>query len=161
MTTPLTEKILHKIRAEKIRPCPRWRCWLKNIWKVGGVIIAFVGAVFVLSFILHQLKTHGWWHGTCFNWPTLANFLPWVVFAIGALLLLSIFFSLRSSPLVYRRPLIFTLGIILAILLGISYLAWRTNAQGIIESHVRTCNCPMLKQLYGVDNAPAATCQTK
>ena len=144
-------KILEKIKKEKVKMKPRSYFVLRTIVFVFGLIFAFLFAIFLASFIVFALRASGIWYFPAFGFRGLGMFLasfPWIllIFAILLIALLEVF--ARKFSLVYRKPLLYSvLGIIMIVIL-ISFAVGQTSMHPQLFRSAQEGKLPIMGPMY-------------
>ncbi|MFA6194487.1 MAG: hypothetical protein WC719_01915 [Patescibacteria group bacterium] len=117
------QKLVEKIREEKMAPKPRWHFLLKNqvVW-LAGALALLIGAVAV-SVMIYLLKNNGWELQAQTNKSVLEFFLLtmpyfWIVFL--GIFVFVLYYNVKHTTKGYRYPvwLIAVSGILASFILG-------------------------------------------
>lgn len=122
------EKLIAKIKSEKLSPKPRWQFLLKNyvMW-IAGALALLVGALAV-SVMIYLLKYNDWdiYSQTKKSfWEFLLLTLPYFWFIFLGIFIFIVYYNFKHTENGYRYPHILLVGasIILSILLGAIFFA--------------------------------------
>ncbi len=117
------QKLVEKIKEEKMAPKPRWHFLLKNqvVW-VAGTLALLIGAVAV-SVMIYLLKNNGWELQAQTNKSILEFFLLtmpyfWIIF-LGTFVFI-LYYNVKHTAKGYRYPvwIIAVSGVLASFLLG-------------------------------------------
>lgn len=121
-----TDKIISKIKEEKLKPRPRWEFVFKNyfLWIIG-VLSLFFGAL-SFSLIIYLFNSQGSVFSDRFGasfWEIFLAFVPifWLIFL--ALFIFLFYFNLKNTKKAYKYSPFFILviGLIASVALGTSF----------------------------------------
>lgn len=144
-------KILEKIKKGKVEMKPKSHFVLKTIIYVLGIIFSFLFTIFLASFIIFSLKISGAWHFPAFGFRGLGVFLvafPWLllIFAIIFVVILEIF--AKRFSVVYRKPLIYSILIIVIIVLLVSLVIGKTSMHSKLFRGAQEGRLPIMGPMY-------------
>lgn len=117
------QKLVEKIREEKMAPKPRWHFLLKNqvVW-LAGALALLIGAVAV-SVMIYLLKNNGWELQEQTNKSVLEFFLLtmpyfWMIFL--GIFVLVLYYNIKHTAKGYRYPvwMIAVSGVLASFILG-------------------------------------------
>ncbi|MFA6995016.1 MAG: hypothetical protein WC249_01240 [Patescibacteria group bacterium] len=148
------QKLVAKIRDEKITPYPRWHFLLKNyvVWVVG-IVALFIGAAAV-SVMIYFFKYSGWEireeaHKSLVDFLLLTLPYFWIIF-LGIFVFI-LYYNLHHTKRGYRYPiwLIVVASVVLsAILGGILFLAgWGQKIDDLLGEQVPFYDTVINRQL--------------
>ncbi len=116
---PIKEKVLERIKNQRLKMKPRWHFILKTILMVGGALIILLTLIYLISLIGFVLHQSGLTFLPAFGWPglmILLSSLPWFILA-GIIIFIGVLGLLvRHHPISYRKPLIYSLLAILILI---------------------------------------------
>jgi len=149
--TQLKKNVLEAIRSKNVSMRPKWHFLLRAMLLVTGIIITFLSAVFLISLAVFALRSNGVWFAPMFGPRGVGLFLfavPWIVVIasfvfIGVMELLVTHFAFA-----YRRPLLYSLLLIVAVVLLGSAAVARTSFHGKLSERARTDRLPLAGPLY-------------
>lgn len=127
MNNNFTDKIIDKIKERGLNVRPRWHFILQTTAVIAVCILAFILAVFLLSWIYFILHANGAWLLPAFGrrgWLGLMRSFPWLPAIAGLVLLLVLSLVLEKFRWAYRQPAlyigfgVFTLVIIFSLTLA-------------------------------------------
>lgn len=124
-----SRQIIEKIKSGQVKVRPRALFVFKDIILAVAAVLCFLAVVFLASFTLFVVRSNGAWLLTSFGWPGVRIFLislPWVLFLVAAFFIFLLEYLLKRSGFVWRRPLIYSLAVILAVVTAGSFLAAAT-----------------------------------
>ena len=127
--TPSTEsakqRILDRIREGDVLMRPRWHFMLRTLLvAIGGIIVGLV-VLYLISFVVFMLRQTGVAYVPALGFAGMVRFLislPWllVIAALAFILVLEVL--VRKYSFAYRRPLVYSLVIVLVVVGAGSYL---------------------------------------
>ena len=118
----LVDKVLDKIKEEKIAPKPRWYFLLKNNVVIASGVLALIFGALGMSVIIYLLKYNNWEFGLKINniFGFILMTLPyfWIVFFV--LFVFIIYYNIKHSKRGYKYPIgvIITFALLASIILG-------------------------------------------
>ncbi|MDP1709514.1 MAG: hypothetical protein Q8L21_01355 [Candidatus Komeilibacteria bacterium] len=116
MNNDLAKKIITKIREGKLNMRPRWYFILQTAAVLVISVLAFVLAVFLISWLYFILHASGAWLLPAFGshgWMHFLRSFPWLPASIGLILIMILAFILEKFRWAYRQPALYVgLGIV-------------------------------------------------
>jgi len=112
----IKEQILNEIKSGKVKMRPKFYFILKFLLFGLCIIIFFAISLYLFSFIFFILNINGAWLLTGFGLGGIKSLLislPWFLILIAVILVLLIEFFIASFNFAYRRPLIYSIAIVL------------------------------------------------
>jgi len=144
-----SKKVLEK--AKKLGMKPKSYFILKTVLFVLGIIVFLLFTLFLMSFISFTLKMNAFWHFPKFGLPGLGMFLvglPWILILISlVLIILSYFFSKRFS-FVYKKPVIYSLVVIIIVVLLSSFAISKTSFHKGLFDRAQHGRLPIMGDFY-------------
>ena len=130
-------KILEKIKKGRIKMKPKSYFVFRTILFAIGIILAFIFTVFIIGFILFNLRVSGAWHFPAFGFPGLGLFfvsLPWLLIVLAIIFILILEIFAKKFSIVYKKPLLYSvIGIrIIVLILGI-FIAQTPMHKGLFD----------------------------
>lgn len=153
----IDDKIIDKIKKGEIKMKPRIFFILKIFLMILGALSLFFFIIYLISFIIFSLRASGALFLPRFGFlgvRMLFGYLPW--FLIGIVLVLIIFLEIFSKrfTFIYRRPIIYSLLIIIILVLAIGFLIERTSLHSGLFLSARDRNLPFMGPFYRNFGAP-------
>lgn len=147
----ITEKILGKIKTEKIKMKPKIYFILRMALLVLGTLTLASFIVYLISFIVFSLRVSGVLFLPKFGFPgirILISSLPWFLILIsgGLIVLLEVF--TQKFRFVYRKPILYSLlGIIIIVFTG-SFLMEKTSFHSSLFWKAQEKRLPAIGSIY-------------
>lgn len=133
----LKEKILEKIKNGQAIMRPRWQFVLITALTIFGVVFLVLFTVFLGSMIVFILSDNGSTFLPDFGLSGIGLFiasLPWLLIGAGAIFLVILEFLVRKYSFAYRRPLVFSLLTLIAVVILASIAVAQTPLHKKINS---------------------------
>lgn len=145
------ELILEEIKSGKTRMRPRWYFILQaTLVSVGLIIVALI-LLYIGSFIFFILGEDGVWYLPGFGLMGIEMFLsslPWILIITGVIFLILLEVLVRHYSFGYRKPLLYSL-VIIVIFAGIaSLIVSATSFHNSYRSRDTIKSLPIIGQLY-------------
>lgn len=117
-----SEKLLDKIKKGELKKHSKYYFVFRTfLWGLGAFLI-LIFSIFLGSFIVFSLRASGALFLPLFGFPGMRIFLfsfPWLLILIVVFLVLLIEGLVKKFPLIYRKPLLYSiLGILIVVLVG-------------------------------------------
>ncbi len=116
----IRDAVLKKIQSGQAKMRPHWRFVARAILILLLLILTMFIILYLTSLIHFMLRRGGAWFAPSFGWRGLRIFFlsfPWLIGAVSLFFLLALELILRRYAFAYRRPLIYSLGAVLVLLL--------------------------------------------
>lgn len=140
MEKDIKNSILEKIKKGDIKKIPKFIFDLKKmLWALLAVVI-FLAVLFIGSFIIFVLQFSGLANLPnfgIFGFQILMGNFPWILLFLFFVLVLILEILVRRYAFSYKRPLIFSFLIIVAIVSSASFLAWKASLQERIYANFK------------------------
>jgi len=120
-------EIIEKIKKEEIKMKPKWHFVLKTVLIVLLGVVSFFLALFFSSFILFSFRP-----------------FPWILFLLVVIFVVTLEWTLREFQIVYRRPIIYSLLIIISLLFITGIVLNKVRFHERIEKR----NIPGIRKIY-------------
>ncbi len=143
----LSKDILDKIKKGEVRMHSKMYFILKTLLFVISFIITIFIAVFLISSIFFALRITSATTLPKLGYMGIGKFLiffPWVITLISIFLILIIEKQAKKIKTVYRKPLVFSLTIVLLFITFFSFLVAKTPLHNKIYQH----RYPFMEQMY-------------
>jgi hypothetical protein len=108
----LKDNVLGAITEGNATMRPRWQFIIEGIAVGFAMLILFLLAIYLLSFIVFTLRQTGLWFAPALGFQGIGIFFrgaPWILFFSALLLLGFLEFLIRRYAFAYRRPLLYSL----------------------------------------------------
>ncbi len=134
------ERVMDAIKKGGVAMRPRWHFMAKAALALTGGIIIFLTLLYVAGFTIFSLRETGAWFGPAFGgrgWMELLISLPWLLIFLAIIFIGILEVLVRKYSFVYRKPLLYSVLAILALVLLGGYAVsrstiregWRRNIQ--------------------------------
>lgn len=120
-------KIIEKIKEEDIKMKPKWHFVLKTVLVILLGIVSFLMALFFSSFILFSFRP-----------------FPWILFLLSIVFIIVLESTLREFKIVYKKPIIYSLLIIIIVLFATGMFLNKTRFHEKVERR----NLPGIRKIY-------------
>jgi hypothetical protein len=117
--------IIETIKNSKIAKKPRWHFVVSKIINILGLIIIGLAIVYLVSFFIYILKVNGLLFLPSFGLfglGVLFKNIPWLIIIIVGVLIILFEYLVSKVKFIYKKPLIYSLIVIIAITLFSGYL---------------------------------------
>jgi hypothetical protein len=153
----ISDKIIDKIKSGDIKMKPRISFVLKMALLALGAFFLFFFIIYLVSFIIFSLRTSGVLFLPRFGFHGLGilfGSLPWVLVLIVAILIVALEIFSKRFTFIYRRPIIYSLLIIIVLALAIGFLIERTPFHSSLFLSARDRHLPVMGPFYRNLGAP-------
>jgi len=144
-----SKKVLEK--AKKLGMKPKSHFILKTVFFGLSIVAFFMLTLFLISFIGFVLRINSFWYLPRFGLQGMGIFfggLPWIlIFVSLALIMLLYFFSKRFS-FVYKKPVIYSLIIIITLVLLFGFTISKTGLHGGLFDQAEKGRLPIMGVFY-------------
>lgn len=147
----LKDNVLGAIRTNSVRMRPRWHFVLRAALSVTGLALAALFAVYLVSLAIFILRLNGGWFATSFGTAGLRVFLlgiPWAVVIIAIVFLVVVQLLVKHYSFAYRRPLLYSVIAIVAIVAIGGFAVARTGFHRELLSRARDERLPVAGAIY-------------
>ncbi len=156
----LTEKIINKIKVGEVKMKPKIYFILKTVFIVLSIVVAALFVLFLTSFIFFSLRAGAGpelktvrpgglmpGHGLKGMFIFIRS-LPWLLI-IACLLLIAIMeIMVKKFSFTYRKPILYSLIIIIALVLSVSWFVSRTGFHQNIFLKSQKVPWPVIENFY-------------
>lgn len=114
----VSDDVMKAIRAGQVHMRPRWHFLLLSALSVTGAVIVFLTLLYVTSLAFFFLRDSGAWYAPSFGergWFGLLHSLPWLLILLVLIFVVILELLVRRYTLVYKKPLIISVVVILGI----------------------------------------------
>ncbi len=147
----IKEDILQKIKSGELKMKPKIFFALKTSFFALLFLFLLLFAVYLVSFIVFMMKASGIWFLPGFGFSgmgILFGALPYfLIFLALSLIIFSEFFA-EHFAFVYKRPMIYSLSVIVLIVIIFGMITSQTSMHAGIFQRTRDNNFPIVKPFY-------------
>lgn len=147
----ITEAVLKKIKSGNIKMKPRVWFIFKTVLLISGVLALALFIAYLISFAFFSLRLTGAWFLPRFGPPGIRIFfssLPWLLISIIVISILLLEIFAKKFSFVYRRPIIYSLLILIVIGVSLGFLIERTPLHRNLFERAREGNLPAIGPVY-------------
>lgn len=147
----LKEEVLAKLEKEHIKMKPKWQFVLKGVLLMATSIIVLFLALYLFSFIIFLFQQSGFGFLPGYGLKGVSIIFvsfPWLllIFLIISLVLLELI--LKRYALTYRRPLLYSLLIVIFFVLIMGFVIHRISLHRNIYDRVQQGRFPAVGRIY-------------
>lgn len=116
----IKDNILTRIRSGRVTMRPKWHFVLKALLAVVGGVLLLFATLYLISFVVFVTRQTGVWFGPGFGSPgfgALLRALPWALILLSLLFVAILEVLARRYAFAYRRPLLYSVTVIVVIVL--------------------------------------------
>lgn len=149
MEKDIKNYILDKIKRGDIKKIPKFIFDLKKILWASFAFIIFLIILFLGSFILFVLQFSGLMslpNFGIFGFQLLMGNFPWILLSLFLILILVLEALVSRYKFSYKKPLIYSFLIVIAVVSCASFFAWKTSLQERIYQNFK--NDTFLQYFY-------------
>lgn len=109
--TNIKDSLLENIERNKVHIIPKWRFVLYTVLAATGLLFAFLGLVFVISFVIFLLTKYGVIYMPLFGFGALLHGLasiPLTLLFLGVILIIVTELAAKTFAFSFKRPVIVT-----------------------------------------------------
>lgn len=147
----ITEEVLNKIKSGDIKMVSKIWFIFRTVLLVLGILILTLFIIYLVSFTLFSLRFTGVWFLPRFGFPGMRIFfglLPWPLIFITAILIILLEVFAKKFSFVYRRPLVYSLLVLIVIALSMGFLIERTPFHRNLFQRAQEGNLPAIGPVY-------------
>jgi magnesium-transporting ATPase (P-type) len=133
----LEKSVLAKIKTEDIKMRPRSYFILRGILLAMSIVIIFLVALYILSFILFIFKESDLWYMPGLGPRGLGIFLknfPWLLIIVIVIFILALETLVKRYSFAYRQPLLYSVLAIIALIIFMGIIIRQTSFHNRIWS---------------------------
>lgn len=148
---PLKAKVLAAIEGGKVTMRPKWHFVLKTALAAAGLVFLSLTLVYLLSFIIFAMRENGAWYVTPFGLRGLRAFLmaaPWLLILVALAILAILEVLVRRFSFAYRRPLLYSVLLVLALVIVSSFAVARTPLHSGLMRNAEQRRLPFGGEFY-------------
>ena len=146
-----SKKVLDKIEKGELKKHPKLYFIVKGFAYGLGIVAVLAFSVVIGSFIIFSLRASGLLFLPKFGFFGLRTFLfsfPWFLGLIVLTLVLLIGWLVKKSPIVYRKPLLYSILTIFILILFSSFLLERTRFHTTLFKRAQDYKLPVIGSAY-------------
>lgn len=147
----LREKIIEKIGSGQVKMRPKFHFILKTLIMACGIFLAVLLILFLVSFIGFHLRASGIWYLPTFGLRGFAVYLrllPWFLIILSIILILLLEILTRKFSFVWRRPILYSLIVIILIAIVGGFIIERTSFHPDLFLRAREGRLPLMGPMY-------------
>ncbi len=147
----ITEKVLSKIKTEKIKMKPKVYFILRMTLLVFGTIALASFVIYLISFIVFSLRASGILFLPKFGFPgmrILLSSLPWFLILISGVSIILLEIFTQKFRFVYRKPILYSLLVIIIIVFMGSFLIEKTPLHSSLFWKAQEKRLPAIGSIY-------------
>lgn len=146
-----SKELLNKIKKGELKKRSRFYFVFKGFTYGLGLILVIIFSVMIGSFIIFSLRATGALFLPRFGFLGLKIFLfsfPWFLGLIVLILVLLIGWLVKKSPIVYRKPLLYSILAILILVLFSSFMFEKTRFHTALFKKAQDYKLPVIGSAY-------------
>lgn len=147
----LVQKVLEKIKSGKVKMKPKIYFILKSIFFILGILITGLFVLYFVSFIFFVLRASGVWYLSLFGFVgfhTALKLLPWFLILLVLILIIVLEILVKHFAFAYRRPVLYSLVVIIILTLLGSFIIAQTKFHSEIFKRTQTMPPPFFGPMY-------------
>lgn len=156
----IRDAVMEKIKIDHEAMRPKWHFVLVSALVITGLTLGVLILVFTVSFVFFTLDDGGSWFLPAFGLPGFRTFfasLPWLLILFSALLVVLLEILARHFSFVYRRPLLYFLLAVIAVITAASFAVSCTPLHKKFNDLAAEQKLPLFGPLYR-DFGPCDDC---
>jgi hypothetical protein len=145
----MNEKFIEKLK--KIEMKPKWHFILKTVLAVLAIFIISIVILFLFSFIMFSLRLNGFWFLFRFGTPGINaffGFFPWFLIITSIILIIVLELLTKRFNFVWKRPIIYSLLIIIFLVLLFGFIVDRSNFHSKFFERAQENHLPIFGSFY-------------
>ena len=155
----ISNKVLDKIKSGEVKMRPKIYFVFRTILLVLGVLVSILSLIYLASFIIFSLRASGILFLPKFGFPGIGiflNSLPWILILIVVILIIVLEIFTKRFTFVYRRPILYSLLIIVFIVILGSFIIDRTPFHAGLFWRAQEGRLPAIGSVYRDIGVPKA-----
>jgi hypothetical protein len=143
--------ILDEIKNKHVVMRPKWHFVLWSTLAIVGGICMWLTVIYLVSFIFFILYYTGVWFTPALGsrgWYIFFRSLPWLLILLLFVFVIILEVLVRTYAFAYRRPLLYSVGIILLIIFLAGSIVSRTSFHRQLFTYAEKNRLPFAGQLY-------------
>ena len=153
----ITDKVLNKIKSGEVKMKPKIYFILRTILFILGALVLVFFIIYFISFIIFSLRASGVLFLPKFGLPgmkILFSSLPWLLILMTVILIMLLEIFAKKFTFVYRRPIVYSLLIIIMIVFMGSILIDKTPLHLNLFHRAQERHLPGIGMVYRDFGAP-------
>lgn len=145
------EKLNDKIQQQKLEVKDKKYFVWKNIFSLATIFLFVLVVLFCFSFIFFFISRNnlfGFSHFGLRGWQTLFFAFPWFLLILAIVLIFILELIFKKYQLVYRRPLVYSLGVLLICAFVFGTIIARTSWHDQLLEQAHDKQLPFLGRMY-------------
>jgi hypothetical protein len=145
------KSILEKIRSGQIKKRPQWYFVINKVLNILALIVIGLVAIYLVSFLIYVFRLNGLPVIFGLGFAGVGIFFrsfPWLVFVIIGVLIIGLEYLVAKISFAYKRPLIYSLIVILIISIFSGYLLAGSQLHPKLMRKAINRNLPIGNQFY-------------
>lgn len=154
----ITNKVLNKIKRGEVKMRPKTYFIFKAVLLALGTLFLTLFIICLISFIVFSLRANGVLFLPKFGFPgikLLLGSLPWLLVFLAIILIILLQIFAKHFSFVYRRPIIYSLLVVIMIVSAGSFLIDRTSFHPNLFWKAQEGRLPAMGGFYRHLGAPA------
>jgi hypothetical protein len=151
------KNILANIESGELKKRPKWQFVLQTCLIALGEAVLFAVAIFLISFVFELLVSANFSffpHVAGQGFGFYLQMFPWVPVFGGLLLIIILGFIFNKYSFVYRKPLIYLLLGIIAVIAVATFIIHITSFHDRFYRYTTQHRFPIIRQFYGQYRVP-------
>lgn len=151
MNTEIEKNIQEKIGSGQIKMKPKFYFMAKTVIYILAFAVFALFAVYLVSFIVFSLRASGLWFLPGFGFMgfrILFGSLPWLLIFSALALIGGLEIFAEHFSFIYRRPLIYSLGVIIVLVLVFGFVVGRSSFHAGLFRQANQDNLPLIGGFY-------------
>jgi len=147
----IAEKVLNKIKKGQVKMWPKFYFILKALVFILGIVFILFLALFLISFIVFNLRASGVLFLPRFGllgFRSFFMFFPWLLVIFSILFIIALIFLAKRYRFVYKKPLLYSIIAIVVIVLVGSFIFLRAPFHNRLSERAWRGRLPVAGPLY-------------
>jgi len=147
----IEEVVLNKIKSGEVKMRPKIYFVLKTTLIALSVFVVILFVLYLVSFIVFTMRASGAWFLPGFGPLGARTFLfslPWILILIAVILIVALEVFAKHFTFVYRRPIVYSMLIIIALVLLGGFIIERTSFHPDLFWRAREGHLPLMGRIY-------------
>lgn len=143
--------VLNKIKSGQVKMKPKTYFVLRAVLIALIAFIIILFALYLVSFIIFALRATGLWSLPKFGFPgmkLLFTSLPWILILTAIFLILILEIFTRRFTLAYRRPILYSVLIIIIFVVLGGFIVYQTKFHSNLFSRAQQEGLPIMGRFY-------------
>jgi hypothetical protein len=147
----ISDKVFNKIKKEQIKMRPKIYFILRAVLVASLTLLVAFFVLFLVSFILFNLRASGVWFLPRFGFPVIGIFiksLPWLLILIAIILIVVLEILVKRFSFAYRRPILYSILVIIILAFLGSFVISKTHLHPDFFWKAQERRLPMMGGFY-------------